>query len=135
MGTSSIETVFPPVPASVAAARRFLRAALGRSGADPILVDDALLALSELVTNAVVHANTEFRVRVTVDAGVVRVDVLDSGDGRPCPQPGGALDAGGRGLRIVDRVSDEWAIGEREDGSGVWFAMQPVRDGPRPEPG
>ncbi|MFN8035447.1 MAG: ATP-binding protein [Acidimicrobiia bacterium] len=124
MESSPIETVFPPTPESVAAARRFLRAVLTRSGADERLIEDAILALSELVTNAVVHARTELRVRVTVDPDRVRVDVLDSGPGRAGPRTPAPPDLGGRGLHIVEQLSDRWATRERDDGCGVWFELR-----------
>jgi anti-sigma regulatory factor (Ser/Thr protein kinase) len=64
------------MPVSASAARRFLAATCARWQLDE-LRDDPLLAVSELVTNSVVHARTPIVVNVTVVAGVVEVGVRD----------------------------------------------------------
>ena len=61
-----------PHPSSVAEARRAVRAAFAGSSADPDLVDTAELCVSELVTNAVVHAGTDIDVVVQLHEGGAR---------------------------------------------------------------
>ena len=83
--------------------------------------------LSELATNVVQHASTEFEVEISVtpDAGgrSVRVRVSDEAPGFPTPQEPGMDAPHGRGLRIVESLADAWVIEVRRDrpGKTVWF--------------
>ena len=114
-------------PEAVAAARRAL------DGFDALLelgvFYDASLCVSELVTNAIIHAdaepNQELRLDVQLDADTLRVTVTDPGNGFDPPQPT-AGDESGWGLYIVDRLSRRWGV-DRADGTRVWFEM-PVGD-------
>lgn len=116
---------FPATAASVGLARRFL---LGRLPAGCGERSDVLvLMLSELATNAVQHAATEFEVsvRMSSDRGRVRVDVSDSAPGYPMPQEA-AMDAPhGRGLSIVGSLAEAWGVEMRHDrpGKTVWFSL------------
>ena len=99
---------FPPQAASVARARAFVVQSL--VGRPTELVDKAELLVSELATNAVRHTGTEFTVRVVLTADRVRVEVTDRGEGQPTrrtPQP---LEPSGRGIQIVEAMSDEWSV-------------------------
>jgi anti-sigma regulatory factor (Ser/Thr protein kinase) len=110
---------------SVGQARRFLLAKLPAVWGDD--VDRLVLMVSELATNAVQHAATEFEVavRVSSDRKRVRVEVSDVAAGYPTPlEP--ALDAlHGRGLHIVRSLADAWGIEARRDrpGKTVWFSV------------
>jgi anti-sigma regulatory factor (Ser/Thr protein kinase) len=122
-------------PEAVAAARRAL------DGFDELLdlgvFYDASLCVSELVTNAVLHADIppeeELRLDVAIDGETLRVVVTDPGNGfrRPAATPG---DESGWGLYIVDRLSHRWGV-ERDRGTRVWFEMgvKAPRDVPEPE--
>ena len=68
---------FAPQPVSNRDARRFLRAFLADKGLHGDVADTAELALSEVVTNAVLHAATEFDVVLQLDEQVLRVEVTD----------------------------------------------------------
>ena len=88
---------------------------------------DASLCVSELVTNAVLHADiapeSELRLDVKLgDDGTLHVSVTDTGTGfrPPDPSPG---DESGWGLFIVDRLSHRWGV-EHDDGTCVWFEMR-----------
>jgi anti-sigma regulatory factor (Ser/Thr protein kinase) len=119
-GDPSIE--LDPAPEAVRAARQFLRAALPRPGLDPVTIDSLLLAASELVTNAVLHARTRFRVTVRKAApGTIRVEVAD-GNPRP-PQALAAPPAAtsGRGLAIIDGLGLNWGVETHERGKVVWI--------------
>jgi serine/threonine-protein kinase RsbW len=86
------------------------------------VTDAAELLASELTTNCVRHAHTDFELTVEVDRHV-RVEVRDRGTGTPrvlSPRP---TDPSGRGLRIVDALSDDWGVEERSDGKAVWFTL------------
>ena len=123
--TSSAARRFPAMPASVSQARRFLLAAV--PGASPDETDELVLLLSELATNAVQHATTEFEVgvRMAPDGRSVRVEVSDGADGYPTPQEQVADAPNGRGLHIVRALADAWGVEMRRDrpGKTVWFTM------------
>lgn len=116
---------FDPDPSSVRSARRFVRAELG--GVAEETVEVAELLLSELVTNVVRHARTNFTVDLQVDRGVLRAVVED----------GVAIDVAvvdlledadsGRGLRIVAALADEWGVTRLAHGKQVWFALALAR--------
>ena len=119
-------------PEAVSAARRAL------DGFDSLLdagvFYDASLCVSELVTNALLHANVgsddELVLDVSIDdSGCLRVRVTDSGQGFDPPVPR-ADDESGWGLFIVDRLSDRWGV-ERESGTCVWFEMGTRADAAR----
>jgi anti-sigma regulatory factor (Ser/Thr protein kinase) len=82
----------------------------------------ALLVLSELVTNAVVHGATPIQVIVTGEAGKLRIDVADGDNHSPRPQlrVGDAEQVGGRGLQIVNALSQQWGTTTHEHGKSVW---------------
>ncbi len=130
MGTTDTLTTaaarhFPATTSSVGQARRFLIAQL--PGASDDEADALVLMLSELATNAVQHAATEFEValRVASDGHLVRVEVSDGAAGFPTPQEQIAEAPHGRGLHIVRTLADAWGIETRRDqpGKTVWFSL------------
>ncbi|MGK5496857.1 SpoIIE family protein phosphatase [Streptomyces sp. URMC 125] len=122
---------FPPRPESVASARRFVRASL--DGAAPEVVDTARLLVSELVTNAVLHARTEVEVSVRVRGGRVRVRVDDHRPSRGLvPRPCSPYAGAGRGLALVERLASRHGAATGEGRKTVWFELWP--DGPQPPP-
>jgi len=122
---------FPATLDSVAGARRFSAEAL--AGSPDRLLDAVTLMVSELATNALVHAVTEFGVSVQRNGSQVRVEVSDGGGGVPEVLSPTSSEPHGRGLRIVEHLADAW--GTRESPSGgkvIWFTVGP--SGPRSEP-
>ncbi|MFD7879864.1 ATP-binding protein [Streptomyces sp. NPDC059766] len=107
---------------SVPAARRFAYEALDGWGLVGTEVgDDALLCVSELATNALMHGvppGRHFLVFLRCDGRVLRVEVHDSGPG--VPRIVDDRDEGGRGLLLVAALSDRWGVAERELGKVVW---------------
>ena len=99
--------------ASVPRARRFVRQALRGVTPDPDVVDVAMLLVSELVTNAVMHAASQSRVEVAVSGDTVRVEVHDDSEAMPRPPPPEAA-ATGRPRPPLGR-SPVVAMGERPD--------------------
>jgi anti-sigma regulatory factor (Ser/Thr protein kinase) len=93
---------------------------------DPELVERVVLLVSELATNAVVHARTVFGVDIDVRGNFVRVAVSDAGGGVPEVQPLPPPSAPhGRGLLVVSRLADRWGIETSAAGNGksVWFEV------------
>jgi serine/threonine-protein kinase RsbW len=105
-------------------ARRFLAEVLG----DSPLAADALICLSELASNSVLHSNSrrpggQFVVRATLHARALRIEVED--EGGPWVRRNDPDDRYGRGLVIVDRLSSDWsASGERSGTRTVWFEIR-----------
>ncbi|SFD54154.1 SpoIIE family protein phosphatase [Streptomyces aidingensis] len=126
---------FPPRPESVASARRFVDAVLAAgAGTAPETADTARLLVSELVTNAVLHARTGIEVSVLAHGGGVRIGVGDHRPGRvllplECPAYSGT----GQGLTLVARLASRHGVDTGEDAKTVWFELAPP--GPRPAPG
>jgi len=125
-----------PLPAD-AGAPALARAYVGRQavGLPPDLVDDALLVISELVTNAVQHGEPEIVLRLQVGRGGLRASVQDAGSARP-ELPAHNPDSHavqGRGLRIVEALSSCWGVepGDQASGKVVWFELYPEPDGRR----
>lgn len=111
-------------PAAVGGARRFLRATLAEWGVHEDIADTAVLCLSELVTNAVIHTDGGCLVRVTLDHGVLTTTVRDSGDGPgTAPPAADPLQVHGRGLRVVDALATRWGSEAHADGTSVWFVL------------
>ena len=95
------------------------------------LVDPVRLVMSELATNAVVHAQTAFTAILAGFDETVLLTVRDGSLALPRRRAAQVLDPGGRGLEIVDIVSLEWGTDEVGSGSkAVWssFAIRGPRD-------
>jgi anti-sigma regulatory factor (Ser/Thr protein kinase) len=112
-------------PTAAAAARNALLALEQRLDAD--VLEDIRLLVSELVTNAIRHADApgggEVGLDVTIDGGRVHVEVADPGPGfDPKPRDGEMHRPGGWGLYLVDRIADRWGI-VRNRMNRVWFEI------------
>ncbi len=101
---------------SVPLARDFVRQALEDWGA-PHLHDEASLVVTELATNAVLHAGSPYQVRLRRSEGVVRIEVADGDPGTPEPQPFSATAETGRGIVLVSAISASWGI-DAQPGQG-----------------
>ncbi|MFG2840242.1 ATP-binding protein [Streptomyces zaomyceticus] len=101
--------------------RRILRMFLTRWELDH-LTDPATLALTELVANVVRHVSgRRCSVLILREPYGLRVEVADGTPGPVRAKAAGPLDAGGRGLVLVEAVTDRWGVDERADGKTVWF--------------
>jgi anti-sigma regulatory factor (Ser/Thr protein kinase) len=121
---SSCTTSLPPHPSSIGAARRFVRTALVTAGRTELL-DDAELAVSEIVTNAVVHAGTRIQVEVILGPVLLRVEVQDSSPHQPRARRYAATASTGRGLGLLNEVAADWGVRPTEGGKAVWFELAP----------
>lgn len=117
------EWTLPSEPASVPRARNLVANAL--EGITALARDNVALVVSELATNCVRHAKTEFRLRVSYDGEDVRLEVTDHGPGRPAvghPRP---EQAHGRGLYLVQAITRSWGVIPASAGAGktVWCTV------------
>ncbi|WP_443079079.1 ATP-binding protein [Streptomyces sp. NBC_01498] len=91
----------------------------------PQMADDAVLLVSELVGNAVRHTGARmFGLRMARRRGWIRVEVRDPSRGLPCLLPVRELDTSGRGLFLVDKLSDRWGVDLLPRGKTTWFEMR-----------
>ena len=113
----------PPEASSVRRARAFVAAELADSPAAEI-ADGVVLAVSELVTNAVLHAQTDIEVVVVAQDGGVRIGVCDGHPGLPALRHYGDYATTGRGLGLVAALATEVGIETiRQGGKCVWFTV------------
>lgn len=112
----------PANATSPSRARRFVARTLTGWGHDS--VDDAELVVSELVTNALLHARTSMVVSLTEDGpGAVRLSVAD-GSVATLRERHFSLESGtGRGLMLLDSLALEWGVDRRADGKTVWCRL------------
>jgi hypothetical protein len=109
------------------AARRFVAGLLAcRPFAGRVDPDDVQLVVSELATNAVVHAGTPFSISVSSDGAVMRIEVSDWSAAPPVMRDGAVGALSGRGLRLVAAVSGNWGVEPGPDGKTVWAEL-PLR--------
>jgi anti-sigma regulatory factor (Ser/Thr protein kinase) len=111
-----------PSADSVPQARRFARQALEGSTSD---VETAVLLVSELVTNAVLHARSAIRLVIDDRGSTARVEVHDTSPLQPRVQHYRLTSGTGRGLRMVARLSATWGVesAPRGEGKVVWFEI------------
>lgn len=105
-----------------AEARRFLTEA-GCSEHATALLEPAVLLVSEMVTNAVRHGGPPLVVEVDCDEVSLQVRVRDGGTALPVPRQAAPDDEGGRGLALVELLSDDWGVEPDADGKTVWFRL------------
>ena len=111
--------VFVPAPEAVGAVRRFVTSALEEWHQGQLVADAALVA-SEMASNAIVHARSPFRAFIHRDADVVLIAIKDVGAGAAERQPATTDSLSGRGVAIVEALSDHWGCDELPDGKLVW---------------
>jgi anti-sigma regulatory factor (Ser/Thr protein kinase) len=97
----------------------------------PGMLERLELVVSELASNAVIHAETRFDVRLTIGEPI-RVEVIDGSPIPPVVRHPVRLDLGGRGLIIVDAAADRWGFDLVDDGKVVWAELD---DDPETEAG
>ncbi len=118
----NIETQLAPDPISARAARQLIEAALQQWGDDDA-TEVATLLTTELVTNAIVHARTDFALKVATHHDRLRVEVSDSSHGPPRLIPIQDAEQQGRGLHLVHALSASWGVDWRAGGKVVWFEL------------
>lgn len=126
-----------PDPQAAQQARRWLSAQMtGPRRAE--LRDVAELLVSELVTNAIVHAASGVEVELADDGSSLTVRVRDADTGPLVMRAGGGseLDEGGRGFILVDRLADAWGTEHHGGRKTVWFRLSVAGEphGSAPQP-
>lgn len=113
----------PPTPASVARARAFAASVLA-DWSVPHVADTVVLLVSELATNAVLHARSAYDVVLEARGDVVRVAVLDDSPVPAAARRFGLVATTGRGLGLVASLSVAWGRCEGDElgghAKGVW---------------
>jgi anti-sigma regulatory factor (Ser/Thr protein kinase) len=125
------EAAFPAELASAPAARRYAAAQLRDWSCEP-LVDSAELLISELVVNAVLHAESPVTLRLTLRPDALRVEIADASPEPPRPRPIDPTAVTGRGLLIVDAVATAWGVDPTSQGKVVWFELAADDSDPAP---
>jgi hypothetical protein len=113
----------PSAARSVPAARRLVAQLLAAWAAESFR-DDAILLVSELVTNVVRHVSGQvaLRVEVALSEPGLRVAVIDSSP--ELPMPGSRGPQGGHGIRLVSALADRWGSEQYGGGKRVWFELE-----------
>ncbi|MGW2378515.1 MULTISPECIES: ATP-binding protein [Kitasatospora] len=108
---------------SLTLAKQSLQDAMTRLGWPPSDTFDAELALGELIVNAWSHANTPAPVVqiLSLTANTLRVAVSDESPVLPDMQPLDLLAESGRGLQLVEGLTDRWGIDPQKRGKTIWF--------------
>jgi DNA-binding NarL/FixJ family response regulator len=81
------------------------------------------LLVSEVVTNAIVHAGTQVEVSVELRPAAVRIEVGDKEAGVPEPRIAADEDTSGRGMALVEALASAWGVDSRPGGKVVWFEV------------
>ncbi|GII85927.1 hypothetical protein Ssi03_39170 [Sphaerisporangium siamense] len=109
-------------PESVSRARAYVREKLG---VDHPALDDVILLVSEVVTNAVVHSDSRNGGRITLALAdfhdFVRVDVVDAGGGTITRTSDDPCAEGGRGLLLLETLAHRWNVHKTSTDRTVWF--------------
>lgn len=111
----------PPERSSPSAARRWIRPMVEGRVDD---VESALLCVSELVTNAVLHAGTRCEVSIEWSDDRVRISVRDFAPDRlPVQREFSRMAPTGRGLHILDGCTNGWGVDRHDGDKTVWFEL------------
>jgi anti-sigma regulatory factor (Ser/Thr protein kinase) len=90
-------------------------------------VDAAMLLVSELVTNVLVHTDEDAvltaRLLGMPGGRRLRIDVTDRNDDMPHRRTPGEMASSGRGLLLIETMADSWGVEPRGDGKTIWFEL------------
>ncbi|WP_236579879.1 SpoIIE family protein phosphatase [Streptomyces sp. HM190] len=128
-------TVAQAEPERIAGARQQVRDLL-HDWTCPDQVDSAVLLVSEMLTNVLVHTDADALLvaEMTGDGGKrrMRIEVTDASDDLPHKRRPGELASSGRGLVLMDVLADAWGVDPRGDGKSIWFELH--EPSARPDP-
>ncbi|WP_369170741.1 SpoIIE family protein phosphatase [Streptomyces sp. R28] len=113
-------------PERVAVARQQLRELL-HDWTSEDQVDSAVLLLSEMLTNVLVHTDADAlllaEVRGEPGGRRIRVEVTDTSDDLPHKRRPGELASSGRGLMLIELLAQSWGVDPRGEGKSIWFEL------------
>lgn len=112
----------PPVSSGIGDARRFTRDRLKAWGLASV-ADNAILMISELVTNAILHGGEGAVLTLMVDDLKIRAEVRDSSPALPVVRSYSETATTGRGMVIVDALAAAWGTFAVDGGKVVWFEL------------
>ncbi|MGC5037651.1 ATP-binding protein [Streptomyces sp. DT190] len=118
-----------PMSEGVRAGREWTRerlTSLPWAATEPDTVDSVVLAVSELITNAHVHAHSDAHLVLTWDGDCLHVSVHDEDPNLPRPRRPEPGDVGGRGVAIVQELADEWGMRCQRHGKSVTACFRPA---------
>jgi signal transduction histidine kinase len=114
---------------SVGAARRFARGTLPDLRPESLEVVE--LMVSELATNCIRHSKSAFDIVIRRTTRSVRIEVTDQAGGTPTVRSPGPEEPSGRGLKIVEMLSEDWGVDYHPgDGKTVWFTVSAAAPSP-----
>ena len=122
MGAGHLSVEYDPRPTAAAEARAEVRRRLEEWG----LLDQtdiAELLVSELVTNALVHAESRLRMTLSAAHGVLRCEVSDTDGRAPRVRRVAEISESGRGMFLVEALAGRWGCHQDGPGKTVWFEL------------
>ncbi len=122
LGGPALSKELPADPRSASQARRIVASALAQGGHES-LVDVATLLVSEVVTNAILHAGTPIRLHCSWTSSCVRIEVHDRSAVLPSIRHYDPEATTGRGLALVAELATGWGIETGRDGKNLWFEL------------
>jgi len=119
----NLQVTLPNGDGAVRLARQVTRDVLARRRLPD--VEDAVLLVSELVTNAVRHARDTHAIALDLEIGEtwLRIEVQDADPCWPRRRTPGRLDESGFGLVLVDALADTWGVRDTATGKAVWAEL------------
>lgn len=127
LATPRQELILPASSVSPAAAREWARRSGCREHALDLL-EDALLLITELVTNAVLHGGPPILLAIDCDERSLHVRVRDGSRALPAPREGDLEAEDGRGMTLVELLTSTWGVTPVADDHGtgkeVWFELR-----------
>jgi len=118
----SADVVLDAVPRSISVARRVVGGLLDPALVPVEVVEDVLLLVSELATNAVLHARSAVHLSASVEPGLILVAVGDDDpDHEPVRPDRGVTATSGRGMHLVEVLASSWGVETSERSKVVWF--------------
>lgn len=116
-----VERSFKPEVFAPARVRSFVSEMLRIWGCD--VDENASLLASELVSNVVLHAGTDMKVRLRLDPPILVVEVEDGSSALPEPLAISTESERGRGLVLIEGLSQRWGARRSSTGKTVWFEL------------
>ncbi len=124
MPSRSASMEVPAEPTAPSRVRHWMTAQLSDWRVPESIIGAAVLCTSELTTNALLHAGTAARVEIDLSSERLLVSVADSGTrGTVTKAQTDTLSSRGRGLGLIEQLSDAWGTDPTVRGSTVWFEI------------